>query len=191
MPRPARRPSAGPPRARPCPSRRGAASAGLSPYLLWRRWKCRSLWCWQSSAIFWLRLARTLARPRPRTKPLPRFRPQPPRARAVPDSVAGGFPAPSSAARQLGRRPRAAAARGGSASSSAPGARVAGAEKRERGAARTGGEASPGAALPGGPAAGERRLRQRLLRDPARRRRPGGHQASVPRSHPGVGAAGK
>uniref|UniRef100_A0A8U7MCZ6 non-specific serine/threonine protein kinase n=1 Tax=Corvus moneduloides TaxID=1196302 RepID=A0A8U7MCZ6_CORMO len=100
--------------------------------------------------------------------------PLPPGSRPVPGSVvrsiAGSFPGPNSAARQLGRRPRAAGARGGSGSSSARGPR---AECRERGAARTGGEASPGAALPAGPAAGERWLRQRLLRDPARRRRPG------------------
>ncbi|XP_068034570.1 LOW QUALITY PROTEIN: serine/threonine-protein kinase pim-1-like [Anomalospiza imberbis] len=88
MPRPARRRSAGPPRARPCPSRRGAASAGLSPNWLWRCWKCLLLWCWRSSAVFWLRLARALGwprlGPRPRTKPLPRFRPQPPRCRPAP-----------------------------------------------------------------------------------------------------------
>ncbi|XP_053789608.1 serine/threonine-protein kinase pim-1-like isoform X2 [Vidua chalybeata] len=99
MSRPARRPSAGPPRARPCPSRRGAASAGLSPYWLWRRWKCRSLWCWRSSAVFWLRLARALARPRPRprprTKPLPRFRPQPPRCRPAPAPSPTASPAAS------------------------------------------------------------------------------------------------
>ncbi|XP_041892679.1 LOW QUALITY PROTEIN: serine/threonine-protein kinase pim-1-like [Corvus kubaryi] len=79
MPRPAGRPSAGPP-----PARRGAASAGLSPYWQRRRWKCRSLWCWRSSTLFWLRLARALARPRPRTRPLRRFRPEPSRCRPAP-----------------------------------------------------------------------------------------------------------
>ena len=100
--------------------------------------------------------------------------PQPPGSRPVPGSVvrsiAGSFPGPNTAARQFGHRPRAARARGGSGSNNARGPR---AECRERGAGRTGGEASPGAALPARPAAGERRLRQRLLRDPARRRRPG------------------
>ncbi|XP_068031617.1 serine/threonine-protein kinase pim-1-like [Anomalospiza imberbis] len=99
MPRPARRRSAGPPRARPCPSRRGAASAGLSPTWLWRCWKCLSLWCWRSSAVFWLRLARALGRPRPRprprTKPLPRFRPQPPRCRPAPAPAPTASPAAS------------------------------------------------------------------------------------------------
>ncbi|XP_068034603.1 LOW QUALITY PROTEIN: serine/threonine-protein kinase pim-1-like [Anomalospiza imberbis] len=99
MPRPARRRSAGPPRARPCPSRRGAASAGLSPNWLWHFWKCLLLWCWRSSAVFWLRLARALGRPRPRprprTKPLPRFRPQPPRCRPAPAPAPTASPAAS------------------------------------------------------------------------------------------------
>ncbi|XP_056371903.1 serine/threonine-protein kinase pim-2-like [Oenanthe melanoleuca] len=117
----------------------------------------------------------------------PAAAPQPPGSRPA----AGGFPGASPAARQLGRRPRAAGARGGSGSSSARGGRVPRAEWRGRRAVRTGGEASPGAALAGGPAAGERRLRQRLRRDPARRRRPGGHRASGPGSHLGVGAAAR
>ncbi|XP_071310672.1 LOW QUALITY PROTEIN: serine/threonine-protein kinase pim-1-like [Agelaius tricolor] len=99
MPRPARRPSAGPPRVRPCPARRGSASAGLSLYRLWRRWKSRLLWCWRSIAVFWLGLARALAqprpRPRPRTKPLPRFRPQPLRCRPAPAPWPRAWPAAS------------------------------------------------------------------------------------------------
>ncbi|XP_009098873.4 LOW QUALITY PROTEIN: serine/threonine-protein kinase pim-1-like [Serinus canaria] len=112
MPRPARRPSAGPPRARPCPARRGSASAGLSPYWLWRRWKSRSLWCWRSSAVFWLRLARALAqpqaRPRPRKKPLRRFRPQPPRCCSAPAL----WPTASPAASPLRAPPLASSAAG-------------------------------------------------------------------------------
>ncbi|XP_053857434.1 serine/threonine-protein kinase pim-1-like [Vidua macroura] len=146
MSRPARRPSVGPPRARPCPSRRGAASAGLSPYWLWRRWKRRLLWCWRSSAVFWLRLARALARPRPRprrrAKPLPRFRPQPPcccpapapsptaspaasplRAPPLVGSAAGPEPPQPGAARQAAAR-RALGLPGQKSGSAVPSARA-------------------------------------------------------------------
>ncbi|KAM4785531.1 NUAK family SNF1-like kinase 1 [Cyanocitta cristata] len=83
--------SRGPPLcgAAPCPPR-----CRLRRALSRRRWKCRSLWCWRSSTLFWLRLARALARPRPRTRPLRRFRPEPPRCRPA----SAPSPAASSAA---------------------------------------------------------------------------------------------
>ncbi|KAL2305719.1 hypothetical protein Nmel_003606, partial [Mimus melanotis] len=103
----------------------------------------------------------------------------------------GGGAAPSFGSACPSARPpsRAAGTWGGSGSSSAQGGQVPRAECRERGAVCTGGEAFPGAALPGRPAAGDRRLRQRLRRDPAPRQCPGGHQASAPGWHLGVGAA--
>ncbi|KAL9863576.1 uncharacterized protein GJ701_001702 isoform 2-T2 [Geothlypis trichas] len=83
MPRPARRPWVVRPPVRPCPSRRDLVSARLPPD--WLRCLCKSLWKssslwlrWGSTAL-WLRLVRALARPR--TKPLRRLRPQPPRSR--------------------------------------------------------------------------------------------------------------
>ncbi|XP_066401870.1 LOW QUALITY PROTEIN: serine/threonine-protein kinase pim-1-like [Molothrus aeneus] len=100
MPRPARRPLVGRPPARPCPARRGLASARLPPDWLWRLWKSlwksSSLWvCW-GSTVLWLRLVRALARPRPQTKPLPRLRSQPPRGRPAPapspGAPSGAFP---------------------------------------------------------------------------------------------------
>ncbi|XP_068042621.1 serine/threonine-protein kinase pim-1-like [Anomalospiza imberbis] len=97
MPRPARRPWVGRPPARPCPARRGLASARLPPHWLWRLctslWKSSSLWLWWGSTVLWLRLARALARPR--TKPLPRLRLEPPRCRPAPAPSPGAPPGAS------------------------------------------------------------------------------------------------
>ncbi|XP_056371919.1 LOW QUALITY PROTEIN: serine/threonine-protein kinase pim-1-like [Oenanthe melanoleuca] len=137
MPRLARRPWAR--RARRC-----AASAGLRPFwvrrLLKSLWQSAALcwwWCW-SSAVFWLRLARSLARPRPRTRPLPQLRPQPPRSRPAPapspaaspvrapppvSSAAGPEPPEPRAAREAAA-PGADGCPGQNAESAAPAARA-------------------------------------------------------------------
>ncbi|XP_058692444.1 serine/threonine-protein kinase pim-1-like isoform X2 [Poecile atricapillus] len=95
MPRPARRPWASRPPARPCRARLGPTSARFSPHCLWRLWKSfwksSSLWWWGSGTVFWLRLVRALAQPR--TRPLP----EPPRCRPA--------PAPSPAASPSRARP--------------------------------------------------------------------------------------
>ncbi|XP_039236934.1 translation initiation factor IF-2-like [Pipra filicauda] len=178
-----RRPSPGPSPRLPCPARRGLASAGFSPYGLWRCWAGR-----RSSTVFWLRLARVLSPPRLRLLP-ELLRPRPgslrrcSRPAPLPPSsrrLLCGLPGPSSAARQLGRPPRAARVRCSRPGSRAPGGWGPRAERGERNVSRTAGEASPGAALPGGPAAGERRLRQRLLGVTPRGRRPGTPEYSPP-----------
>ncbi|XP_056342965.1 serine/threonine-protein kinase pim-1-like [Oenanthe melanoleuca] len=137
MPRLARRPWAR--RARRC-----AAAAGLRPFwvrrLLKSLWQSAALcwcWCW-SSAVFWLRLARSLARPRPRTRPLPQLRPQPPRSRPAPapspaaspvrapppvSSAAGPEPPEPRAAREAAA-PGADGCPGQNAESAAPAARA-------------------------------------------------------------------
>ncbi|XP_072782233.1 uncharacterized protein [Taeniopygia guttata] len=137
------------------------------------------LWCWRSSAVFGLRLARALGQPRSRTKRLPRFRPLPPGPRPVPGSTSA-FPAPSSAARQLGRRPRAAAARARSGSRG----RAAGARCRPQGR-----EASPGAALLGSGGCGSVCCGTRLAHGAPGRDRVGGGRRAQPGARLGLQVA--
>ncbi|XP_031950173.1 serine/threonine-protein kinase pim-1-like [Corvus moneduloides] len=65
------RPRAGLPPPRPRASRRGPASARLSPSWLWRCWAGISAWLLGTIASPWLRLARPRPRPRPRLLPGP------------------------------------------------------------------------------------------------------------------------